>query len=475
VVLKLGENTEITSNWRRVKPGSIYFDFAEKRNRKELMEAYKNGASIIYTEKNISDPRIPVVKTDKLNNTFVELLKYHYLSDLQYFTFIAITGSKGKKTVSNMLEHIFNSEFIGVNNYINSDINKNFSKNKRLESALYIESVYKSLKNYRIKNIKYIPVVTDTDTSFDFLNMFDFDLGIVTNITTEDKDKDEDLDIRFENLKSFYPSDGPINTLILNIDAPDSLKILEKNNQMIVITYGLNDKAAVNATSIDFGDGIYFNYSLQRSIKTISGKTIEAFEVPIKLKALGNYNIYNALAAITCALYYDIEIDYIRKALSCFNGLYRSLQKIKIDKFVLIDHCCLNISDYSAAFDSIQTLDYKKIFIIASINSEIDIESHKKICDIICQWSNALRVSKIVLTGCMEYRSTDEFEGKKESKLYQRQLSVNEIKNDYYSNLEDAINHTIVRISEGDLLLILGGEELDTAQKTIFNIFNKKD
>ncbi len=473
MVLKLGENTEITSNWRRVKPGSIYFDFAEKRNRKELMQAYKNGASIIYTEKNISDPHIPVVKTDKLTSTFVELLKYHYLPDAQYFTFIAVTGSKGKKTVSNMLEHIFNSEFIGVDNYINSDNKKVFLRNKRLEDASYIENIYKSLKNYKTKNIKYIPVVVDTSTGFDFLNMFNLDLGILTNITTEDEN--EDLDMGFENLKGFYSSQNSVNTLILNIDDPHSLKILEKNKPMILITYGLNDKAAVNATSIDFGDGIYFNYSLQRSMKTISGKTIEAFEVPIKLKALGNYNIYNALAAITCALYYDIDIDYIRNALSCFNGLYRSLQKIKIGNFVLIDHCCINISDYSAAFDSIQTLDYKNIFIIASIDSTIDIESHKKICDIICQWSNALRVSRIILTGCMDYRDTHEFEGKKESKLYQRQLSINEIKNDYYSNLEDAINETTDRISDGDLLLILGGEELDSAQKTIYNIFNKKD
>lgn len=472
MVLELGEKTEITSNWRRVKPGSIYFDFAEKRNRKELMEAYKNGASIIYTEKSISDPRIPVIKTEKLNSTFVEHLKYHYLSDMQHFTFIAVTGSKGKRTVSNMLEHIFNSEFIGVDNYINSDNKKSFSKNKRLENASYIESIYKNLKNYRAKNIKYIPVATDTDTNFDFRNMFNFDLGIVTNITTEDKN--EDMDISFENLRGFYSSESSINTLVLNIDDPYSLKILEKNKSMILITYGLNDKAAVNATSIDFGDGIYFNYSLQRSIKTISGKTIEAFEVPIKLKTLGNYNIYNALAAITCALYYDMDIDYIRKALSCFNGLYRSLQKIKISNFALIDHCCTSISDYSAAFDSIQTLDYKNIFIIASIDSGVDIESHKKICDIICQWSNALKVSKVILTGCMDYRSIDEFEGKKESKLYQRQLNVNEIKNDYYSNLEEAINETTDRISDGDLLLILGGEELDTAQKTIFNIFNKK-
>lgn len=473
MVLRLGEDTDITSNWRKVKPGSIYFDFTEKRNRKELIQAYKNGASIIYTEKNISDPHIPVVKTDKLNSTFGELLKYHYLPDLQQFTFVAVTGSKGKTTVSNMLEHIFNSELMGLDNYVSSDNKKNFSKNKRLGDASYIESIYKSLRSYKARNIQYIPIAINSNTCFDMFNMFKFDLGIVTNVAEEDKNLD--MDGSFENLRDFYSAENSINTLILNIDDPYSLKILEKKKPMILITYGLNDKAAVNATSIDFGDGIYFNYSLQRSIKTISGKIIEAFEVPIKLKALGNYNIYNALAAITCGLYYDIDIDYIRNALKCFNGLYRSLQKIKIKDFILIDHYCISISDYLAAFDSIQTLDYKNIFIIASINSEIDIESHRKICDIICQWSNALKVSNVILTGCMDYRGAHEFEGKKESRLYQRQLRENGIKNIYFSNLKDAIDETTHIISEGDLLLILGGEELDTAQNNIFNVFNKKD
>lgn len=67
------------------------------------------------------------------------------------------------------------------------------------------------------------------------------------------------------------------------------------------ITYGLNGKTTVTASSIDDIDGICFSYCLQRSIVTSTGNLIQPFEKPIK--TIGEYdNISFLLAAYTCII-----------------------------------------------------------------------------------------------------------------------------------------------------------------------------
>lgn len=83
---------------------------------------------------------------------------------------------------------------------------------------------------------------------------------------------------------------------------PDSmLNINFQCDRIYPITYGLNGKTTVTASSIDDIDGLCFSYCLQRSIVTVAGNLIQPFEKPLKTE--GEYdNIGFLLAAYTCII-----------------------------------------------------------------------------------------------------------------------------------------------------------------------------
>ncbi|HBX48794.1 MAG TPA: UDP-N-acetylmuramyl peptide synthase, partial [Clostridiaceae bacterium] len=72
------------------------------------------------------------------------------------------------------------------------------------------------------------------------------------------------------------------------------------------ITYGLNSKSTVTASSIDDTDKLQFSYCLQRGIYTISNEIIKPFEKPF-IESGSSDEILYYLAALTCILIIDYK------------------------------------------------------------------------------------------------------------------------------------------------------------------------
>lgn len=123
-----------------------------------------------------------------------------------------------------------------------------------------------------IKNIKFDVLIVDNDTK------------ILSNIDT------------FKNILS------KTKYLVINADLNKNLDILD-NLELTVITYGLNQKSTITASSINEEDVLI---CLQRSILTVSKVIKEPGEVKIKLssKEFDN-NVYNLMAVVSTLLIYN--------------------------------------------------------------------------------------------------------------------------------------------------------------------------
>ena len=99
-------------------------------------------------------------------------------------------------------------------------------------------------------------------------------------------------------------------------------------NPIPIITYGLNDKWDVYATDIKCHiKGVDF------TLNTPKGS------IPINLKLLGKFNIYNALAAASCGIVYDVDLSIIKMGLESITGITGRFDTVPIDKdfSVIID------------------------------------------------------------------------------------------------------------------------------------------
>lgn len=165
--------------------------------------------------------------------------------------------------------------FIGV---IAESKDFKFIKNKVLEK--FKENIYNieiiNINNNSIENIKNVRFET------------------IVICCTLDKFKE-----RQENIKNILSN---AKYLIINSDIEIDRGLLE-NLRFDIITYGLNQKSTITASSISEDNVII---CLQRNIKNINSKIIEANEFNIKLNKNNNETIYNILACFTILLLYSV-------------------------------------------------------------------------------------------------------------------------------------------------------------------------
>ncbi|WP_185958299.1 UDP-N-acetylmuramate--L-alanine ligase [Fodinibius sediminis] len=152
-------------------------------------------------------------------------------------------------------------------------------------------------------------------------------LAVITNIEAEHLDIYSNLDdvkeafIAFANKVPFY------GAVVLCLDDPNVRSIIPSIERR-TISYGLTPQARVRAANIETD---HFN-----SIFTVidDGRELGT----ITLRAPGEHNVRNALAAVAVGLELDIGFEKIKSGLERFEGVFRRFQlKADHDGVIVID------------------------------------------------------------------------------------------------------------------------------------------
>lgn len=423
------EGIRVTADSQNVRPGMIYVDLSCRKNRRQIYEAYENGAYLIFTPYNISDPALPVIKVESPRETLSMLFEKFFEKENNNAKLIGVFGESGKSILVEMLQRIFD---------------------RRDDSRMKLD---------------IIPIAINTsENNLFYLDNMSFDSIILTDKCTFGKCCGNKPAADF--ISGF--SDG--RAVIMNND--------EYNNINSFITYGLNQKAVVTASSIDIDEITCFNYCVQKSFHTRNGKRVEPFEMPVHLHVLGGHNIYTALAAITCGLYYDVDISCIKESIEGYKASARHFQKIYEGDFTVIDNYCNSVHDYPAAFDSIQILNYHNLILVISVSGDTNPNIHEEKSAMIAGWIKVLKCKKVILTNCMDGDSHIGELPVKSMKIYKKVFEENDVSFIYYHLLHHAIEKGLSLLNRNDLMVLLGCEEMNAAGRIVNKLLgsvNKKE
>jgi UDP-N-acetylmuramoyl-L-alanyl-D-glutamate--2,6-diaminopimelate ligase len=422
-------NIGVTADPQKVRPGMIYVDLSSRRNRRQIYEAYVNGASLIFTPHNISNPDLPVIKVKNPQDTLYMLFNGLFgKQEEQQSKLIGILGDSDKSVLVELIQGILH----GVN--ISGGMNA-------------------------------IPVTIDTNSYI----LFHMDMGLDSAILTDRGYLDGNCGSKPE--ADFFINLLKKKTIIVNNDEPYAIKAVEDCKEIMQITYGLNKKAAVTASSIDIGETTCFNYCVQRSFQTKSGKWVEPFDIPVHFNAMGSHNIYNALAAITCGLYYDVEITDIKNSVEGYKAPARHFQKIYDGDFTIIDNYCNSLQDYTAAFESLQILSYENLMLIISLSYNSNLDYHEEKARLITEWVRMLKCKEVILTSCMDGDARVGELPLKSMRIYKKVFKENDTPFRYYHLLQHSIERSLSVLKKRDLLVMLGSDEMNMANRLLCRHF----
>jgi UDP-N-acetylmuramate-alanine ligase len=99
--------------------------------------------------------------------------------------------------------------------------------------------------------------------------------------------------------------------LLINSDDKSVVELI-KNNKAPVITFGLNPKASVTASSVMENEYLTVLCCVQRAFATFTGAVVEPQEFALNITGSA-VKTHAALAAVSAALYWDVPPENIDK------------------------------------------------------------------------------------------------------------------------------------------------------------------
>jgi len=468
----------ISSSSRNIKPGYAFVAVKGKNTdgNNYIQDAINRGAKIIITDDNRIDiqANIPLFVVEDSRKILAQLISEYYGEPWKSLNIIGVTGTNGKTTTTFMLERLFkqagfNTGLIGTTCIKSRD--KLFLPKLTTPSP---EDLHKYLKQMVDDRVDIVSMEASSHgLKQQRLYGIQFDCAIQTNISVDHMDYHTSVKDYVDSKKMLFDQIKPGGIAIINSDDRNASKLIKDKKDIIVIDYGLNNRASITASSLDFTDGASFTFCQQRAVKSITNKLIEPQEIPVKLNVLGKHNVYNALAAMTCGLLYDVPIESMLIALKRFRGVSRRAEIIYNEDFMVVDDYCHNPASYQALFEAIQPLDYTNVHLICAIRGNRGMDINSETAKLIGEWDKIIKFKTIITTNSIDVITKVDWVSSKEMQAFIGPLSNQRVSHVHRESLRDAINYALDICKKGDLILLTGAQGMDEGRHILLSQLNK--
>ena len=313
VVLKGEINIQIKDivyDSRKVTPGTAFLCISGTTTdaHQYIPSAVEKGAAAVIVEKDIAvEGNVTVVKISRARYALAVMAGNFFGHPYEKMTTIGITGTKGKTTVSYMIQHILETagKKVGVigTNGVNIDGRQYQTQNTTPESY----EIQKFFSMMVEAGCEYaIMEVSSQGLMMDRVAGFLFDIGVFTNISHDHIGPNEHANFEeYLYYKSLLFQRSRLG--LVNGDDPHTPEMI-RGATCPIRQFGFGEDADFRASNMELTRNV--NYLGVRF--DLSGKANARLEISIP----GRFSVYNGLAAVAVAVSLGISMEDIRQALA---------------------------------------------------------------------------------------------------------------------------------------------------------------
>ncbi len=266
-------------------------------------EAVENGCVALIVERFV-ELDVPQVRVSNGRAAMSRIAMAFYGYPSRGMRMIGITGTKGKTTTTYLLKSIIEKAgmkcgLIGSTGSMIADTHLD----GKLTTPDPID-LQKTLRQMADEGVQAVCMEVSAHAIDMFrLDGMTFEVGCYTNLSQDHLDYFYTMERYFETKKAFFTSGMVLNAAV-NADDESSVNLIP-DLTMPFVTYAIAKNADVFARDIEITEeGVLFSAQMQ-GLENLR----------IHMKMTGMFNVYNALAATSCALILGIEPDRIREGL----------------------------------------------------------------------------------------------------------------------------------------------------------------
>lgn len=292
-----------------------------------IQEAIRNGAVAVVAEsaEAVGDPDgdIAMIQVRDSRKALSRLAVRFYNRPFEGINLIGITGTNGKTTTSYMMESILAHSgakpgVIGTINY-------------RLAGQTWEAPITTPESSDLMRILRSMADAGATDVlvevsshALDQGRVMDcpFRIGIFTNISRDHLDYHQSMESYFEAKSLLFrglgkKGNGNTPSAVINVDDPKGQELV-KRTEAPVITYGLGSDCHVRASQV------------RATIEGLTARLITPTgEIDIRSPLIGDFNIYNILAASAGALCMGIDLNAIGSGIAHLKKIPGRLELVK--------------------------------------------------------------------------------------------------------------------------------------------------
>ena len=431
----------LTQDSQKVQKGFVFFAVKGHTvdGHKFIPAALEKGACAIISQEKLGIKQAVLVADIEAAMAAAALKFYENPSDkLKMF---AITGTKGKTSISYLLESILleAGKIPAVLGTINYRINREVLSKapNTTPAALTLQNILANAVNKKADSC--IMEVSSHALELKRVEGVNFDTAIFTNLQRDHLDFHHTFENYFKAKYKLFESllnlknQKQNKTAIINIDDKYGQKLYKMlEGKIKTLTYSIKGKADFAATDI---------------CPSLEGVTFKVNGQNAKINLLGAHNVYNALAAIAAASTYGIDLETSLKGIEILQGVAGRMQAIKSGQpfYVFVDFAYTQEA-LLRAFDTVKPYKKGKIITVFGCGGERD--TTKRPLMGACTVENS---DFVIITNDNPRRENpqnilkDILAGVGENKNYEVEL-----------DRRKAINKAISQAQAGDIVLIAG-------------------
>ena len=299
------EIAAVTSNSREKTDRGLFFCIPGARfdAHNYAPQAVGNGCVALVVERYL-DIDVPQVRVSNARAAMSRMAAAFFGHPARGMKLVGITGTKGKTTSTYMLKAILEKAghkcgLIGTTGNMIGD--------KLLPGSLTTPDpidLQRTLRMMADEDVEYVTMeISAHAIDMHRLDGMVFEVGCYTNLSQDHLDYFHSMENYFETKKKFFTT-GMVRNATVNVDEETSAGVLEAID-IPCLTYGICAPADLFARDIEITeDGVSFEVQLRGM-----------HPLQVNLMMTGMFNVYNAMAAASCAMVLGISAEDIKAGL----------------------------------------------------------------------------------------------------------------------------------------------------------------
>ncbi len=329
---------------KRVEEGFLFVAIRglEFDGHQFIQEAIERGAKAILLEEGDGAVGQTMIFVPNSRRALARVACNFYGHPSSKIKLIGITGTNGKTTTSYLLESILKEAGHPVG--VIGTINVRYGGKVRVApnttpESLDLQGILREMVEERISHV--VMEVSSHGLALDRVYGCQFDHAVFTNFTSDHLDYHKTIAHYFESKRKLFAeslkqSEKRERFAVINADDPRGEEMV-KGVGLPVIRYGMGPSCDVTADEVEStSEGLSFRLKTSKGICSVRSRLI------------GQYNLYNILAAAATGIGMGIPLEIIRRGVEALEGVSGRFEKVRSQKGVDV------IVDYAHTHDALE-------------------------------------------------------------------------------------------------------------------------